>query len=81
VQRSKRRADFFREQLGLLSSGEVAAHLGLVEVASPHGAGSGALFLSTHTGTTNPTSVETALKSAGQPVSLDPNKGLLVSGF
>jgi aqualysin 1 len=48
-------------------------------MASPHGAGGAALYLSTHAGE-NPTSVETALKSAGQEVGL-PNKRLLVRTF
>jgi subtilisin family serine protease len=49
-------------------------------MASPHGAGASALYLSKNTGA-SPTSVEGALVSAGQTVSLAPDKRLLVSQF
>jgi subtilisin family serine protease len=49
-------------------------------MASPHGAGGGALYLSNHAGA-DPTSVETTLKGAAKKVNLKPNKRLLVSQF
>jgi aqualysin 1 len=49
-------------------------------MASPHGAGGSALYLSKNTGAAPPT-VEAALESAGQKVRLNPPKRLLVRTF